>query len=377
MTLKDIADLANTSVSTVSRSLNDSDLVAEETKQRIKAIAMARGYEFNAMARGLATSTIGTIGVILPENYDRFDVLLYHAALHNDLRKSLERADLDVIVAFEKNRFSGRHNIEKLVTRKKVDGLIIVQSELEPETVHFLQERGTPFVLTQYPPLEAEPGYHMVYSDNWTGGKLVAEHFAEQGFRSIVCITGGRERQSLQRIAGFRETLRLRGIDLKESNIFDGDWRSESAVGLVEEHLSLFKNADAVFAVNDLMAFGALQALGRSGLSIPDDIAVAGYDDTPLASATIPALTSVHQAHEEIALLASELLFDLIAERAAGEDGRTGSRRAGGGAGEGGGGPGAADGTAASAPRAIAIQPRLAVRESTKSVNGGGGDEGT
>ncbi len=115
MNIKDIAKLANTSVSTVSRSLNDSDLVADITKKKILAIAKETGFEFNASARGLVTRNIGTIGIILPDHYDKFSTNLYHSTLHNDLRKSLERADKDLIVAFCRNRFSGKSNIQKLV----------------------------------------------------------------------------------------------------------------------------------------------------------------------------------------------------------------------------------------------------------------------
>nr|MDA3951143.1 LacI family DNA-binding transcriptional regulator [Spirochaeta sp.] len=296
MTLKDIAELAQTSVSTVSRSLNDSDLVSGETKRRIKQIADEHGFEFNASARGLVTSTTGTIGVILPENYDRFDVLLYHAALHNDFRKSLERADKDMIVAFLKNRFSGLRNVEKLVTRKKVDGLIIVQSEIDTETARFLEQRNVPFVMTQYPPAEPTPAYDVIYSDNWTGGKLVAEHFLGRGFTSVACISGGTETQSRQRVAGFVDTCAANEIIIDPGLILTGDFQSNTAVQLVRDNIDRLRHVSALFAVNDLMAFGAMQALQAAGLRVPEDIAVVGYDDSPLAAITLPGLTSVHQS---------------------------------------------------------------------------------
>ncbi len=340
MTLKDIAQLAGTSVATVSRSLNDSHLVADETRRRIKAIAAEHGFEFNASARGLVTRTTGTIGVILPENYDRFDVLLYHAALHNDFRMSLERADKDMIVAFLTNRFSGLRNVEKLVMRKKVDGLIIVQSAIDQETVRYLRRRNVPFVMTQYPPAEPDPDYDVVYSDNWTGGKLVADHFIERGFSSCACITGGDEAQSRQRLAGFLDTMSAHGITVPDDLILTGDFQSDTAVRLVREHLDKLQGVEALFAVNDLMAFGAMQILQASGRRVPDDIAVVGYDDTPLAEITLPGLTSVHQSREEIALLACQLLLERV-EEYVDEPARYHEHRA------------------------IAIQPRLIVRESS------------
>lgn len=347
MTLKDIAALAQTSVSTVSRSLNDSDLVAEETKRRIKRIAEEHGFEFNASARGLVTNTTGTIGVILPENYDRFDVQLYHAALHNNFRKSLERADKDVIVAFLRNRFTGVRNVEKLVTRKKVDGLIIVQSRVDDETIRYLTENEVPFVMTQFPPRSPDPEYDVIYSDNWTGGKLVAEHFLAGSYRRVACIAAGDEMQSRERLAGFRDTMAAAGRPVDEDLIFHGDYQSDSAVRIVQDHHHRFRQVDALFAINDLMAFGAMQAVRRLGMGVPEDIAIAGYDDSPLAAITLPGLTSVHQSHEEIAFLASELLLDLIDEQAGG----TPRRRE---------------------TRAIAIQPRLVRRGSTGTATDAG-----
>jgi LacI family transcriptional regulator len=340
VTLKDIAKLANTSVSTVSRSLNDSHLVLDETKQRIKQIAEEQGFQFNANARGLVTNTTGTVGVILPENFDRFDVQLYHAALHNDFRRSLERADKEMIVAFLNNRFNGMKNVEKLVTRKKVDGLILVLPAIDRETQRYLKRSRIPFVMTQYPPADAEPGYDVVYSDNWTGGKLVAEHVLERGFSRVACISAGEEIQSRQRMAGLTETLSLNGVDVDPDLVLCGDYQSSTAAELVRDHIDRLRDVEVIFALNDLMAFGVMQALHAEGVRVPHDIAVIGYDDTPLASLTIPKLTSVHQSREEIAFLACELLLDLIEQVSHGP---------------------AQENT----PRAVAIQPRLVVRESS------------
>lgn len=351
MTLRDIAKLANTSVSTVSRSLNDSELVAPTTKARIKAIAETHGFEFNAMARGLVTRTVGTIGIILPDRFDRFDVQLYHAALHNELRRSLERADVDMIVAFRENRYTGERTIERLVTRKKVDGLIMVQWDIDPDTRAFLQERRVPFVLTQYPPGLDTPPYHVVYSDNRTGGRLVAEHLIARGDRRFAIIDGGDEPQSRLRVDGFHDGLAIAAASRPEEAPFEtihatGEFETVRAYHAVRDRIDEIASVDAIFAVNDLMAFGALQALREAGVAVPADIAVVGYDDTPLAHALIPALSSVHQSREEIAQMACEILLHEIA--------RAGS-----------------DGTEPIEPRSIGIRPQLVIRESSASPTTG------
>lgn len=343
MTLKDIAEIAGTSLSTVSRSLNNSPLISEETRARIQAIAAAHGFQPNASARSLATSRTGTIGVILPENYDRFDGLLYNAALHNDLRRSLERAELDTIVSFKQNRVSRQDNIEKLVTRKKVDGLILVQPDIDRKSVRFLEEKQMPYVLIQYPPDEPTPPYDVFYSDSWTGGRIVAQHLMSIGCRRPLCITGGEERQSLQRVAGFLDAYRAGGFPEGAITVLHGDYSAASAAALMQEHLQIIREHDALFAVNDLMAFGAMEVLRASRVRIPEDLAVVGFDDTELAAALIPSLTSVHQPEEEIAFLACERLLELMNERT-----ETGHRT--------------------SEPRTTALQPRLVVRESSRSM---------
>jgi len=325
VTLKDIAELAQTSVSTVSRSLNDSDLISPATRERIKAIAREQGFQFNAIARGLATNSVGTIGVILPEHFDRFDVLMYHAALHSDLRKSLEQADLDIIVAFKDNRFSGLNNIERLVNRRKVDGLIIVRSSLDRETEDFLRHRGIPFVLTHYPPddrriiagTEAHSAHSSeahslntfavdaVWSDNREGGRLVAAYLKEKGISSVALLTGGEDQESLHRLEGFQ-------AELTPEIIIPCSWGIEAATEAIIHHQSRIPRGGAIFAFNDLMAFGALQGLSSLHLRVPDDVLLVGYDDTPLAAATIPGITSVHQAHEEIAHIACNVLLEQI-----------------------------------------------------------------
>ena len=166
-------------MATVSRSLNGSTLIPEITRKRIRGIADQLGFEFNAHARSLITRRVGTIGIILPPDFDRFGVNLYHGTLHNALRSVLECNDIDLIVAFLNNHFTGGNNVRKLVGRKKVDGLIIVQPVFERELVEFLRSKEMPFVFSHYPPPEDCPDdVDVIYPDNEQGGFLAARHLA-------------------------------------------------------------------------------------------------------------------------------------------------------------------------------------------------------
>ncbi len=336
MTIKDIARRANVSISTVSRSLNDSSLVADETKQRVLQIAREVGFEFNASARGLITSQVGTIGIILPDDYDQFHIHLYHSALHNNLRRTLEREDLDLIVAFSRNRFSGMNNIQKLVRRKKVDGLIMVMPFLDADTENFLREREVPYVFSHYPPAPDHRNVDWVYVDHEKGGTLIGQLFARKEYGKVVtfrCSNGMLEFE--QRVEGFKFgfSRNARDAELRE---IEGFPSYENGFDLaLSEEIGLHR-ADAIFALNDLMALGIIQGLHSRGYEVPRDVAVVGYDDTPLASSFHPRLTTVRQPAEDVAFLTCERLIEVINDR---QDKRV------------------------HVPRHIALQPHLVIRD--------------
>ena len=319
MTIKDIAHLARVSISTVSRSLNDSPLVAEDTKRRVKAIAESQGFEFNAGARGMVTQQVGTIAVILPDDFDSFHTQLYHSSLHNDLRRVLERAGIDLIVGFARNRFDGSDSIVRMVRRKKVDGLIVMCPSLERKTENFLKEMGTPYVYSHYPPEPGRTDVDWVYVDHERGGMLAGEHFYRCGRRAIA-VVGDPDRaiEFRQRYDGVQKALRLAGSDA-DITILRGGISLEEGYRLIEENLDLVKATDSIFGLNDLVAIGAIQALNAAGVRVPEDLAVVGYDDTPLAPNVHPSLTTVRQPSEDVAFMTCERLIEMIEDRAQGK----------------------------------------------------------
>jgi LacI family transcriptional regulator len=353
MTLRDVARAAGVSMATVSRSLNDSTLIPETTRKRVRGIADQLGFEFNAHARSLITRRVGTIGIILPPDFDRFGVNLYHGTLHNALRSVLECNDIDLIVAFLKNHFTGGNNVRKLVSRKKVDGLIIVQPVFERELVEFLRSKEMPFVFSHYPPPEACPDdIDVIYPDNEQGGFLAGRHLTSLGRRRILCIasTGGRthEREWDLRLDGVRRGLSEAGVTMRGKDLLRGDMTMESGYDLVMGLRGSLREYDGIIALNDLMAIGAILAIREVGLRIPQEVAVVGYDDTDLASCMRPTLTTIHQPREELSLVTCERLLELVRARHAGRDTR--ARHAG------------------RVPRSahrIVLTPKLVIRETT------------
>lgn len=322
VTIKDIAQIAGVSFSTVSRSLNDSDLVAEDTKKQIKDIAKSLGFEFNASARSLSTQKMGSIGVIYPESFEDFHVSVFYNSLHNQIRKTLEREALDLIVAFPKNRFDGdSSNIERLVKSKKVDGLIIVSpflDEVDKEALHLMKKQGIPFVfLHHYPndPWLLEEA-NVFCTDHFSGGFRATEHLIKNGHQRIACITAvGDMEEFTKRTDGYKAALAQYHIPFNEDIFFYGDRSFESGYQIIMDSKDMVQDFSAIFSQNDLMALGAMQALTELQYKIPEDIAVVGYDDIELLGFFKPLLTTIHQPREEIAVLACETLINLIKDK--------------------------------------------------------------
>ncbi len=307
VTIKDIAEIAGVSFSTVSRCLNDSPLVSDKTKQKVTKIAHELGFEFNASARGLITSEVGTVGIVLPEQYTKISVNVYHGMLMNSLRTSLEKRDVDMIVTYHKNHYSGQNNITRLVTRRKIDGLIVLMENMDKKTLEFLKSRQIPFVCTHYPPSSMIDDQDVIYTDHYAGGKLVAEHLLAKGHRDFTLLAVEDPHLEFQlRDEGFSDTIQKAGGTVTR---FFTTSEYEASKELVTEYMDTIRKTSALFGLNDLMALGAIRAFKEHGLVVPDDMAVVGYDDSEFGQFSAPALTSIHQPKEELAVLSCDRLF--------------------------------------------------------------------
>ena len=310
ITIRDIAKIAGVSHSTVSRSLNDSPLISEEQKTKIKELARELGFEFNASARGLSRGKTGSIALIFPEYFDRFSINLFFSSLQSNIRNVFEREGIDVVVAFPKNRFTGESNIQKLVSRRKVDGVLIINNEVDGMDVKLMNEAGIPYVFVhKHPPdmLECDADYFC--TDHFAGGYLAGKRLISSGKKKLMCISAiGEEFDA--RTGGFEAALKDSGLSLDRRLILYGDCTFEYGIKAATENIIPGGQIDGVFCQTDFMALGVVQGLVRSGIKVPEQVSVVGYDDIELDSFFTPALTTIHQPSKEIATLASERLIE-------------------------------------------------------------------
>ncbi len=321
ITIRDIAKIAGVSHATVSRSLNNSPLVAEETRNKINEIAHSLGFQFNANARSLSTNKSGTICIIYPESQDEHGVSMYYTSLINQLRDSLEKVGIDIIVTFPKNNFTGESNIKRLIVSRKIDGIMIVHPNLvdvDEQVLHFLEMSKVPYVfLHHYPIFIEENTADAIYTDHVRGGFLAAEHLILQGHKRIACITSHGQQKStefIQRTEGYKAALSSYNIPYDKDLLFYGDRDIMSGYKLIKENIDylISKSVTAIFAQTDLMAIGVMDALKELRYAIPGDFSIVGYDDIELIKSFKPNLTTIHQPREEIALLGCQRLIDLI-----------------------------------------------------------------
>lgn len=282
-TIRDVARHADVSVASVSRALNGTGAVNESTRQRIlQAIDVLR-YVPHSGARSLSTSRTDTVGVILPDLFGEFfselirgmDVAARAHGLHLIVSSSHDDAD-EASAAIRS-------------MRGRVDGLIVLSPYMNAATLTASMAGRTPVLLMNGGAMDAERPSIVI--DNRGGAITAVEHLLGLGRRRIAHIsgpTGNLEAEA--RLSGYAEALAGTGI---LPQVLDGDFTQGSGYRAVSQMLEGGQRPDAIFAANDMMAVGALLALQEAGVRCPEDIAVVGFDDVPIAELVRPALTTM------------------------------------------------------------------------------------
>lgn len=315
LTIRDIARIADVSPSTVSRSLNDSDLVAQETKARIREIAREGNFSFNATARSLVTQRTGIVGLICPDSFDEYQYSLHTTLLINQIRRVMEQKDLDLIVKFRHDA-NGRNSIRHLLNSRKVDALIIINPDIIGEELRFIHDFQIPAVFVQaippHLPLETE---EYVFADHVAGGTIATDHLIRLGHREILCFTVDTlEASFAERTEGYRRALQDHNLAADPDLIVPGDGTFEFGYDYVVRNAHQFRaGVTAIFSQTDIMALGAIEGLWDSGLKVPGDVAIVSYDDIGFGKDFRPRLTTVHQPRDRLAIAACNRVAELLA----------------------------------------------------------------
>jgi DNA-binding LacI/PurR family transcriptional regulator len=306
--MKEVAEHAKVSLSTVSYVVNNSGPVAADRRARVVAAVRELRYTPNEAARRLKRRSALAIGLFVPDLMNQFFALLAQG-----VERAASEHDVLVVLSASEGNDEAESRNARLLRSQRVDGVIYL-SGTAASTSSLLELTSLgPVVLVD----ERRPGLELpaVLSDGRRGAREIARYVLEQGHERVAVIAGPASSWTAdQRLAGYREAFAAIGHDPDQLPVFVGDYRQWSGRELAEKALAgpVNERPTALLCANDLMAIGAIEYCKLIGLRVPEDVSIVGFDDIPVATLLTPRLTTVSQPAVEMGYRAMTILLDLI-----------------------------------------------------------------
>jgi DNA-binding LacI/PurR family transcriptional regulator len=298
-TIHDVAAHAGVSRGTVSRVLQGGRNVSPAAQEAVNAAIRKLGYVVNRAARSLVTQRAGSVAFLLSETQDRFFEDPNFTTLLRGCTKALAEHDIPLVL-ITAGTDAERRRISRYLSASPVDGVLLISTHRGNPMIDHLQRTELPFVCCGRP-LGQRGTLSYVAVDEREGARDLVRHLLESGRKRVATIAGPQDTPGgLERLDGYRETLAEHGIAYDERLVEIGDYSRASGDSCMRQLLARTPDLDAVFVASDLMATGALTAIERAGRRVPDDIAVGGFDDSPVALDAHPPLTTIRQPWDRI-----------------------------------------------------------------------------
>ncbi len=304
-TINDIARLSGVSKKTVSRIINNSPLVRKDTRDKVEALMREVGYAPDPLARGLAFRRSFLIGMVYDNPTAQYLVDMQYGALD-----ALRGSSFELVVHPCDTRSPGYiEGVKRFVQQQKLHGVILVPRASEDQALaDMLDDIGCRY--TRIASAALDESAQMVVTHDHDGAAEAADYLLSLGHRDIALVTGpSAYRSTHDRTAGFLEALARRGITLPPERIIEAGYTFESGVAAAEKLLLGKQRPTAIFTGNDEMAAGIYKVAMRTGINIPRELSVVGYDDSPLASRLWPSLTSVRRNTRDTGRTAAAMLL--------------------------------------------------------------------
>ncbi|MEU0550416.1 LacI family DNA-binding transcriptional regulator [Micromonospora sp. CA-249363] len=314
-TLDAVAARAGVGRGTVSRVVNGSPQVSPEARAAVQQAIAELGYVPNRAARALVTQRTDSVALVVSESGERVFTEPFFAAIVRGISSGLLETPMQLWLAMAQSPVE-RERVEHHLTNQHVDGVLLLSLHDSDPLPTLLEERGLPAVLGGRPARMLQPGAQpawFVDVDNVGGARQAVEYLTSQGRRRVATIAGPQDMGAgLARLAGYTEAVKATGVGVNPDLIAYGDFSESSGATAMRRLLDACPDLDAVFVASDLMAFGALRTLRDAGRRVPEDVAVIGFDDAPVARQADPPLTSVFQPVEEMGRQMARLLVARI-----------------------------------------------------------------
>ena len=305
-TIREVAQKAGVSVTTVSHVINQTRFVSQDAEKRVLSAMQQLNYRPNTLARSLRRGETHTIGLMVPDSANP-----YFAEVARIIEEKAFRASYSTILCNSDNDLEKERRYTEVLINKQVDGIIFMACGDDIVSLKELVDRHMPAVIVDR--LLDNLDVDSVVSDNFQGGYLATQHLIESSHRNIAIIRGpSNVTPSARRFDGYLQALKDYNLPLQENLIKSGNFHPPSGYHAARELFNQSVKPDAIFACNDLMAIGALHAAYEKDLSVPEQISIIGYDNIELSLFTQPALTTIAQPIQAIADRAVQLLLERI-----------------------------------------------------------------
>jgi LacI family transcriptional regulator len=308
-TIADVAKRAGVSKMTVSRVINDSGYISQETRERVEKAIDELGYIPNALARSLRFKQTRTIALILTDITNPF-----FTTVARGVEDKASEEGFNVIFCNTDESPKEEASYVNILIQKQVDGLLLVPTEHAPESIAFLEHHAVPFVLLdrRVPDMQVD----VVRCDSEQGAYTAVHYLLGLGHQRIAALGGSSGiTSSTDRVAGYRRALIDAGLEKETYRAIFTAFTVEGGYTAAKRALAAEPRPTAFFAANNFIAIGAMRALREAGLRIPDDVSLVAFDDLPAALVIEPFLTIMEQPAYEMGRRATELLLDRLADR--------------------------------------------------------------
>jgi len=310
VTINDVANIANVSITTVSRVSSESKGVSAKTRRRVLNVIKELGYSPSAMASGLKTRLSKSIGIAVPDTIGDF-----YGEVINGIESVATENEYNLVISLNHHIVREELSAVNFFKAKKVDGAILVTTSGDDDYISFLIEEGFNIVLLDRDPHGLK--VDTVKIDNFRGGYIATEYLLNLGHSNILFVKGVPYiDSSKERFNGYKKALKDKGMKFNNDFILSGDFLVDSGYLSVKRYLEEHGlNFTAIFAANDQMAIGAIKALNDKGIVVPNEVSIVGFDNSYISPYVIPPLTTIKQRREEMGKVAAELLLDRISSQ--------------------------------------------------------------
>ena len=309
-TIRDVARLAGVAPITVSRVINNSGYISDETQERVKAAITQLGYVPNTLARSLRSRQTSMLALVLTDITNPF-----WTTVARGVEDAASDAGFNLILCNTDESDEEQDRYLHALLQKQVDGVLLVPAHNRPEPVQFIRRQNVPVVILDRR-LEGQ-ATDVVRCDSTTGAHELTSLLVSLGHCQIAALVGPQGVSTAEdRALGYRQALQEASLPCKVDQVIYGEFTIESGYAMTCQALALNPQPTALFAGNNFIAIGALKALRDAGLRVPEDVAVVGFDDLPATMVVEPFLTVAAQPAYEMGKRATELLLARLAGRA-------------------------------------------------------------